>query len=389
MRKKLSTDVEGTAAVLELEPDDELVTTTNVTTTKTIGRRKPKPAAESEPEAIATGATFEVDDDLENVIDIDGEDDDRPAFSPDSLAALLYGEDEDNIESKFCTVLVRREPDDLRDQFLIPCNKQMRLPRLGGISLAASRADIEDRVRDEHGSGGTFTFQLHVNGGLGPSWTATLADDPRKIREAQNPTFTPPPAVAASVPAIDPQAAFINSLKQAAELRGLLFGDVEAQLRDEIKRLREEREQLPPAAPKSEKLELLELAFNSSKAGVADRVVDALFPTEDDQPKRHWAAEMFSVAMEHKEEIAAIAGPILASFLGGPRPPMPPPMFQQPTQPPALEPPPILPNTPMFGRRKSEPETESEPPASAGGNTDAPKTNAEPTETDETTEAAA
>lgn len=375
-QKKISTTVQNASAVMQLGDDDQLVE--EVTTIKKVGRQKrPTEPATPEPDVLEGEIVLEdVADDFSDDADGDGN---ESGYPEGTLGYRLFygdgGEAGDNRPTE-CNVLVWRKADGARDNFRKPAPTRYSESPIRNMELGTPESEIEEIVRTNYG-GGHYYLQFQVGNRNRNGWNVTLADPPETAKQPEPVVQYQPPQPA---PAIDPQAAFINSLKQAAELRGLLFGDVEAQLRDEIKRLREEREQLPPAAPKSEKLELLELAFNSSKAGVADRVVDALFPTEDDQPKRHWAAEMFSVAMEHKEEIAAIAGPILASFLGGPRPPMPPPMYQQPPPQAFEQPPPSLPTGPLFGRRKSEPEPESEPPASAGGNTDAPETDAEQTE---------
>lgn len=121
-RKKVSTGTNNAAAVLELDDDEQLIET--VTTTKAIGRqRRPKPV-EIEPEPIIG----EIEDD-----DDDQDADDRPSYSDTSLAALLYGDGDEPLESQFCTVMIRRNPDSMNDKFLNPCGALTSLPPLQDV----------------------------------------------------------------------------------------------------------------------------------------------------------------------------------------------------------------------------------------------------------------
>lgn len=344
-RKKISTGTNNAAAVLELDDDEQLIET--VTTTKAIGRqRRPKPA-EIEPEPII-GEVEPDDDDDETEIER------TPSYSDTSLAALLYGDGDEPLESQFCTVMIRRNPDSMNDKFLTPCGALTSLPPLRNIELTAERIDIEERVRTEFG-GGHYFFQIHFGNQLRSSWKATLSDDPAAVRaaKAERLGLTQPPPVVVTAPAEpppDPMAGFIASLQQTKQLKDLLFGDTEARMQAEIDRLRIEAEaakNAAPAEPMSEKLRLLEMALATTKPDVTERVLNSVFPAED-EGRSLWA-DLASMALENKETIIGLVG----SLFGGGAPAAPPSIADMMRQPA----PAALPERkPVFNRQKAEPE---------------------------------
>lgn len=306
-RKKVSTGTNNAAAVLELDDDEQLIET--VTTTKAIGRqRRPKPA-EIEPEPIIGEIEDDDDDDQDT--------DDRPSYSDTSLAALLYGDGDEPLESQFCTVMIRRNPDSMNDRFLNPCGSLSNLAPMRNIELTAERMDIEERVRSEYG-GGHYFFQLHFDNRLRSSWKATLADDPAAIRTAKADAAPQPiasTAAAAAAPLADPMDSFIASLKQTAELKSLLFGDTESRMQAEIDRLRAEAEtarNATPPEPLSEEILLWKMAKEMPESEAKNRLLDKLVPV-DEAGNRHWIADVAAVVMENKDTILGLVG----SLFGG------------------------------------------------------------------------
>lgn len=342
-RKKISTAVSNTAAVLDLEPDDDLVET--VTTTKTIGRRKAKIEADPDPEP-----EFIADDDPGDFIDIDADTGDAsPRYSETSLAALVYGDEQDEIDNRYCTVTIRRERDSLDDHFLQPCNSRMVLSPLRNIPLTDERIDIEERVRIEHG-GGHYLFQLQFNGRLGPSWKATLADDPAAVRAAKTQDA---PAARPDPPAADPVSSFLDNLEKQRRMKDLLFGDREKEFQDQIAEMKAEiaAARSQPTEPKSERLVLLETALAAGQStDLQSRILDNLFPS-DEPERRHWIADVIDVAIQNREVLAGLIAGVFGG-LGGPMQPPPPPV------PAAASLPVSPPTTGLF--RRAEPPTEAE-----------------------------
>lgn len=316
-RKKVSTGTNNAAAVLELDDDEQLIET--VTTTKAIGRqRRPKPA-EIEPEPIIGEIEDDDDDDQDT--------DDRPSYSDTSLAALLYGDGDEPLESQFCTVMIRRNPDSMNDRFLNPCGSLSNLAPMRNIELTAERMDIEERVRSEYG-GGHYFFQLHFDNRLRSSWKATLADDPAAIRTAKADAAPQPiasTATAAAAPLADPMDSFIASLKQTAELKSLLFGDTESRMQAEIDRLRAEAEtarNATPPEPLSEEILLWKMAKEMPESEAKNRLLDKLVPV-DEAGDRHWIADVAAVVMENKDTILGLVGSLFGGGAAQPAAPQP------------------------------------------------------------------
>lgn len=349
-RKKVSTS-ETTPTGVDLDEGEELV----IENTRRVRReRRPKAADDA---GVIDAVPVLADD-------ADDPDDDPHAYSDTSLAALVYNEgDEDQTAEKYCTVLVRRHPDNMGDRFVKPCTSKTHLSPLRNVGLDAERMDIEDRVRTEQGSGGHYFFQIHLDGRLVASWQSTLSDpsvtpEPKAASEFQPPSVASPP--------VDPMAAFISSLKQTAELKTLLFGDTEAHYKEQLARVEAELAEARRASqsePQSEKLALLAMALNEkTKPAVSERVVEAIFPS-DEPEKKSWIAEVVSIAIENKDAIAGVLG----GLLGGLQPPAatsqqnvanllrgPAPAAALPTS-----------DRPVFGRHKAKPAAKPEPPPDA------------------------
>lgn len=312
-RKKVSANENDLTGVAELDDDEQLVVSN--TTTKTI-RRERRP-----PEVPAAEGTITVEpDDFDDDEIIAGEID-RPAYAATSLAALLYGDDGERIENQYCTVNVRRNPDSMNDRFATPCGSNTHLPRLANIDLTADRADIEDRVRAEYG-GGHYFFQIYFNGRLGPSWQATLADLPEHMRRANQSTAATATAAPepASVPAapVNPFDQMFDALAKQKQLKDLLFGDTERELKSEIERLKADAAARPnvPAEPPNERLLILEKALGVNNPTIQQRLLDSAFPADE---AGHWIPETIKAIFEHKEELAGLAGMLLGGLL--PKPP--------------------------------------------------------------------
>jgi len=340
MRKKISTGLDNAAAVVDLDDDDEIVK--KVTTETVVGRRK-----RPEPEAIATAMPdFEQDD--ADAIDADlTDDEDVPEYGENSLAALIYDEDSENrVDNKFCSVAIRRNPDSMNDKFRNPCGAVTNYPPLRNIELTADRMDIEDKVRAENG-GGHYFFQIHLNGRLGPSWKATLSDAPQIAATGSETAAaaTQPAAVSLPPPAnVDPLDALLANVDKFAKLKEVFGGgDVEkVRLEMQIAELRREIEAAKnaPQERKSERLTLLETAMKEgANSGLQAKILDNLFPSEEKE-SRHWVAEVLDVALQHKDAILEVAGPLLMSVLGGGPRPQPMPQFAPPMPPPVAPEPP-------------------------------------------------
>ena len=300
-RKRTPVSAAGavTSGVL-LDDDEEFVEKTE--TTKTVGRKRRTPA--SEPEPIDAEPVFAVDDDDE---------DEQLMYSETSLAAAIYDDSSGIIQDKLCSIMVRRNPDSLQDKFVVPCSSLTNLQRLAGVSVTAEKAEIEERVMREYG-GGRYFFQVQMDGRLGHSWTATLADLPGwKPPTAE--TQHEPTTAAAPAAVVNPMDSFLASLRQTAELKGLLFGDTEKELRDEIARLRAENEaarNATPAEPMSEELLLWKMAKEMPESEAKTRLLDKLMPTDADG-NTPWYVDAAKLALENKDAIAGVIG----SLFGG------------------------------------------------------------------------
>lgn len=311
-RKKVSANENDLTGVAELDDDEQLVVSN--TTTKTIRReRRPMPAEQTDP-------TPPPEDDFDDDDDILTGEIEMPQYSATSLAAMLYGGQAETVENQYCTVNVRRNPDSMNDRFATPCGSNTHLPRLANIDLMADRADIEDRVRSDYG-GGHYFFQIHYNGRLGPSWQATLADLPEHLRRANA-------AAAAAAPAAEPIQqpaapanpfdAMFEALSRQKQMKDLLFGDTERELKAEIDRLKADaaaRSNVPPEPP-NERLMILEKALGVNNPTIQQRLLDSAFPADE---AGHWIPETIKAIFEHKEELAGLAGMLLGGLL--PKPP--------------------------------------------------------------------
>ena len=282
--------------------------------TERVRREHRKPAVESDDGAIQAEPVL---DDAEET------DDDAPQFSDESLAALLFGDQNDqDYGSQFCTIHIRRHPDSMNDRFLTPCGALTKLPPLRNVELAAERMDIEERVRNEYG-GGHYFFQIYFDGALGKSWKATLSDDPAAVARARaeavgrSNNSQPQPT---SVPPVDPVQAFLDGMLKQRQLKDALFGDDEKRLEREIADLRAEvaKQAANPAEPKSERIALLEMAMDSKNSDARDRLLNHVFPSEE-KGGRHWIADTIEVVLENKDVILGVLG----SLLGGIAPPQP------------------------------------------------------------------
>lgn len=301
--RKVSTGTATRPTVINLEEDEQLVE--EVTTIKKTGRqRRPKPADD---EPITVEPIVDDDDD-------DPADDGDLPFSDSSLAAIIYGDDTSDASDEFCNVNVRRYPDSMNDNFIVPCTEKTHLPRIANVPLSTDKEDIEARVRSEYG-GGHYHFQIFYNGRLGKSWQATFQDTPEHRRRAEFAANPTPVETAPAAPAapVDPMVSLINNLEQTARLRTLLFGDTEKQYKDEIERLRAEaanRPELPPAVPQSETLLILEKALATTSPDVQERLLDYAFPAND-SGSRHWIAELADVALKNRDTIGGLLGSLL------------------------------------------------------------------------------
>lgn len=304
MRKKVSTD-ENNLGQIDLDEDEAIVVEN--TTTKRIRRERKPAAAEPEP-------TPEPDDDFIDV-ELDDTGEYRPQYADDSLAALIFAGDdaEPNIDEEYCSVAIRRHPDEIHDAFAKPCLSVTNLPRLSGVSIATRKPDIEERTRKLYG-GGRYFFQMHYNGRLCKSWTSVLADDPNAIMQSAAAAVEPRPA---SNPIDD----FLDGLEKQKRLRELLYGDQENEMRRKIEELSRELKEArdTPAAPPSEKLAIIETALKIENDDIQRRLLDRVFPSEP-TGERSAVADVIDVVLNNTDKIM----PFVQSVLGGLMPPLPP-----------------------------------------------------------------
>ncbi len=302
-RKKVLDDAGVIEGIPDLKDDEQLVS--EVTTKRTV-RKEKTPAIDIEPEEV-----IEISDETER-------NDDEPAYSATSLAALIYSAEDEPLHNQFCTVAVRRNPDGMNDRFLTSCTSVLHLPRLINVELSADKEDIEDRVRSEYG-GGHYFFQVHYNNRLASSWKSTLADLPPQLRSSKSEpeTNTPPPPIQEPV---NPFDQFFDTLRKQKEMKELLFGDEQKRLELEIERLKTEaaKQPLPTPEPRSEKLILLEHALQAGNPTLQDRLLSHLFP-EPEENSSHWIVDLVKTGFEHKEDLAGIAQMVLGGVLPQPK----------------------------------------------------------------------
>lgn len=310
-RRKTSPEPEPIEGIPELDADEQLVRET--TTKQTI--RKERVKADPEPATLPPPARdAEPDDDDDFFIDAEP-DDDRPQFSESSLAALQFN-DAEEIENEYCNILIRRNPDSLRDKFATPNSALLNLPTMRNVPLASERYEIEEAVRDEYG-GGHYFFQIQYRGNLGKSWSASLSDKPG-AGQAKTEPATPTPIAEPAAPAANPFDQFFDNLRKQKELKELLFGD---ELR-ELERLRAEAadRQNNSTVRQSETLSILEMALRADNPTLSEKLLKLVAPEPEDTGGSHWIVDLVKTGFEHKEELAGV----LQMVLGGLAPASPP-----------------------------------------------------------------
>lgn len=354
IRKKNIGEINETDTVANLREDEEIV----LSDVRTIRKNKRQPAAP---------LVIDIEPDEEDAELI--EDDDN-LFPVGTVGYRAFGESDGSEPAVTeCNILVTRKPDGAGDNFLEPCKGKFSKGPLRSVDLTTPESEIEEMVRLNHG-GGHYYLQTQFGNRHGRGWSVSLADSQDAVLAAKTAAAIPAPSAPAPPTApVDPMAAFITSLRQTAELRGLLFGDTEKQLRDEIARLRDEAANAPPAEPKSEKLAMIEFAMAAPKSELADRVLDGLFPSTE-TPSRHWIAETLSVVLENKDAIAGVIGSLLGGVIPTAAPAQPSTSFADMMR----QPPPgelsNIPPAPPGGFRRNRPEpppAESEPGAVTTG----------------------
>lgn len=339
-RKKISDTDSNAAIIAELDTDEEFIVDTN--TTKRVRREKRAATVEAEPEAV------DLDDDAIDAEVIE-------PFSPTSLAALIYAEDDQpNFAEDFCTVHVRRNPDAMGDDFATPCSTVTTLPRLVNIELTADRADVEDRVRRDYG-GGHYYFQIRSGAGLGRSWKATLSDLPSHLRDtpkAEPEAVTPTANHAENA---NPMAAMLESMRMQKEMRSLLIGDEIDRLIRENADLREKIEKAYNSAPPQSDTAILLKLMQDAKGEptVTEFVRDILLPeTEPEGKKSLW--DFAQYAIENGDKVAGFIGSFLSGLSGQPAAQSPNVLQMLKAQPPQAMP---TPEPSRVRRKKAEPET--------------------------------
>lgn len=347
-RKKISDNDTNAAIVAELEPDEEFVVNTN--TTKRVSREKRKPEPDTEREIII---------DADETDEIDAEP--VTAFSPDSLAAMIFAEDDDpSIAELFCTIIVRRQPDAMLDNFATPCSTVTNLPRLPNVEITAERSDVEDQVRREYG-GGHYFFQIRTANGLGRAWKATLSDLPanRRPNAAATAATPEPPAIVPT--ASNPMIEMLEMMRLQKEMRGLLIGDELDTLRRDYAELREKYEATRNAAPQSDIALAVKLMQDAKgEPTITEFVRDILLPeTEPEGKKSVW--DFAQYAIENGDKVAGFIGSFL-SGLGGQAQPQPNVLQMLKAQPPAALPTPNgAENTPTAGASRFKRRSKAEP----------------------------
>lgn len=337
-RKKISTDETNADVVAALEADEEFVVDT--TTTKRLRREKRKePDVTPEPDAI------DIEIDAEPV----------QQFSPTSLAAMIYAEDEEpNLADEFCTIAVRRTPDAMGDSFATPCSTVTNLPRLPNVEVLADRSDVEDRVRLEYG-GGHYFFQLRTATGLGRSWKATLSDLPKHLRQTTpEPDAGTPIPPAAPQPAVSPMDAFLDAMRKQKELSELLYGDDKRRMERELAEMREAlAKRATNAEPQSDLAMAVNLLKDTNDPTIVDFVRDAILPADEPEAKTgFWDFAKYLLA--NKDEVAGLVGTVLSSLMPQTGPPNANVLAALRSQPPTAALPPPDPPPSSFQRRSKK-----------------------------------
>lgn len=298
-RKKVTNESDVIDAIPELDDNEQFV----IEDRKTIRKERIKDA-EPEPEIV-------IDDDPSD------DEPERQSFSQTSLAALIYGEgQEEPLEYQFCSVHVRRNPDSMNDRFLIPNAATLTLPPLRNIEMSAEKSEIEEMVRREHG-GGHYFFQLHFGGSLRSSWKVSLADDPETVRQSK--AFANPlPVPAPQPPPVNPVDQFFDGLRKQKEMKDLLFGDEQRRyeleqqkLQTEIERLRIEAAR--PAANQSDLALLLSAMKDTNSPGLIEFARDYLSPENKEPAFGVW--DFAKYLFENRSEFALLAGSLLGGLL--------------------------------------------------------------------------
>src|SRR5690606_10837218 len=206
-RKKVKTNAEIIDSIPELLENEQYVIED-----RTVVRKEKAQQKESEPVPEPEPGTLDIE--LE-----DEEPESEPGYSPNSIAAMIYGQGEEPIENQYCSVAIRRNPDSLNDGFLNPCHAVLTLPPMRNVELSADRSDIEETVRNLHG-GGHYFFQIYFNNRLSHSWKVSLADSPQQIAAARAaaagepvPAPTPEPSPPPEPPR-DPFDSFLDNLEK-------------------------------------------------------------------------------------------------------------------------------------------------------------------------------
>lgn len=307
MRKNNLQDQSDADAAAKLGEDEEII----LSDVRTIRKNKRQPPAEPA--------------DL-NIIDVDDENDEIDAdseteFPIGTIGFRAFGGDGDPHALTECNILVVRKPDGAGDNFLKPCKARLGQPPIRNVDLMTPESEIEEMVRINYG-GGHYYLQTQFGNRNGRGWTASLDDPPdalEKARRAEQAERQPIAAAAAPDPPINHFEQRIKELELERQYDELKFGPERKRLEkletelDDLRRKAAE----PPAAPKSRELEILEAVATMNKPDLTERVIDSMFPSEDDDggrgKSRHWFADLVSVAVENKDALFSVLG----SLLGG------------------------------------------------------------------------
>lgn len=245
----------------------------------------------------------------------DDEDDAPPEYSQNSIAHLIDNGD-DSLENQFCTVMIRREPDSLTDNFLKPQQSRLSLQPLRNVELTADRSDIEELVRNLHG-GGHYYFQIQYNGALSASWKQSLADSPEALAKAaadkvaiETAKHPQTPPQTALPPSANPFAQFFEVLKQQKEMKELLFGEELKEL-EELRR-RDNNRQTPTAAPENEKLALLQYAEKMNNAELQNKLLGYVFG----ESESGGLLDTAKYVLDNQDKLASLATTVIGTIFG-------------------------------------------------------------------------
>lgn len=312
-RKKISTEADAIDAIPELGENEQVV----IENKKTIRREFSESKRDIEPENIIDVDPDDFDDDEDN-------EPERNAFSQTSLAALIFDDNETDFADQYCTVLVRRKPDKMRDNFLSSCSTVLNYPAMANIEITADRMDIEEEVRQRYG-GGHYYFQIRFNNRLAKSWESSLADLPEAVAAAKaeanaNRIPTPTPTVTAAEPQQNSMDSFLDNLAKMKQLKDTLFGDEKAEMQRQIDELKAANARQPEPVrtePLPENLQILEKALATQNPTLQEKLLDYAFPQEQGG---HWVTETVKVFFEHKDEIVGLLGGLLGGLTPQPQP---------------------------------------------------------------------